>query len=472
MASPRPDEPAAPSGDGQAFSTPATSSGPEGQQRPASVVSSHMTDIASEDEGDGNASTSAPKTHRTVGSGSVIRPETAKTAASAARVWTGTKKNLGGVGKRGSGVSTTSSALGRSPSLTSRSHVPSLTSNAFFHPMSSQKLQAQRAGATRPVTTTSQPPPTAPQPQQFGDLPDNATDVDGSVIHDFAPVAHHVAPVQQTIYTEDHRHLPSRGTDVTEHDTFDQGTDATSPTGHYAAGSMSDSVRPLRKASVQEKTPPRLDLGGDKTLRDLRNFPSPMLKTPRSFGSTFLTGMGDRDRDRDQGQSGQNRNAAGVEKLASTASSPRLHPVDSHRPKTESTAAPHRSKHHNYEYFEGNTMFLFGGRWQNTRQRPINVATGLFVVIPCVLFFVFEAPWLWHHISPALPIIFAYLAYICFSSFLHASISDPGVSIPVILKGANMLIRARFSREISTNSPLSRRTRIPSVSTPPQTTGR
>ncbi|KAM0464770.1 hypothetical protein ACHAPV_002606 [Trichoderma viride] len=420
MASPHPDEPAAPSGDEQTFSTPEISNKPDAQ-RPASVVSSHMTDIASEDEEYDVASTSAPKTHRTRESGSVIRPESSRTGVSTSKVWGGGRKNLTGVGKRGSGTSTTSSAMGRSPSLTSRSHVPSLTSNAFFHPMSSQKLQAQRAGAVRPISTNNQPP-AAPQPQ-YGDLPDNATDIDGSVIHDFAPLASPTSPVQYVMYTEDHRHLPSRGTDNTEQ-TFDQGTDATSPTGHYAAGSMSESVRPLRKASIPEKSPAHLDLSGDKNMR---SFPSPMLKTPRSFGSTFLPGMGDRDRD--QSQSGQNRNTAGVEKLGSTASSPRLNPVDSqHRPKTESTAASHKiRKHRNYEYFEGNTMFWFGGRWQNTRQRPINIATGVFIVLPCVLFFVFEAPWLWHHVSPAIPIIFAYLAYICFSSFLHASISDPGI---------------------------------------------
>ncbi|UKZ56661.1 hypothetical protein TrVGV298_010501 [Trichoderma virens] len=418
------DEPVSPTGNAQTFSPPATST-PDGQ-RPGSVVSSHMTDIPSEDEADGNASTSAPKTHQTRESGSVIRPETAMTAASS-KIWGGARKNLG-VGKRGSGTSTTSSALGTSPSLTSRSHVPSLTSNAFFHPMSSQKLQAQRAGASRPLAT-AQPPPAAPQPQ-FGDLPDNATDIDGSVIHDFAPspVAQHGPPVQfqHVMYSEEQRQLPSRGTDFTEHDTFDQATETTSPTGHYAGGSMSESVRPLRKASVPEKAHPHLDLsGGTTSLRDLKSFPSPMLKTPQSFRSTFLPGM----LDRDQGQSGESRNAAGVEKLASTASSPRLNPIDSQlRPKTESTAVQHKfGKERNYEYFEGNTMFFFGGRWQNTRQRPINVATGLFVVIPCVLFFVFEAPWLWHNISPAIPIIFAYLAYLCFSSFLHASISDPGI---------------------------------------------
>ncbi|KAL6866699.1 DHHC palmitoyltransferase domain-containing protein [Trichoderma novae-zelandiae] len=427
MASPSPDSPVSPrsGSNNQAFPPRTTASTPN-ERRPDSVVSSHMTDIASEDEADGNASTSAPKTHHTRESGSVIRPETAKTGASS-RAWGGARKNLG-VGNRGSGTSTTSSALGLSSSVTSRSHVPSLTSNAFFHPMSSQKLQAQRAVAARPLATAQ--PPAAPQPQ-FGDLPDNATDVDGSVIHDFAPspVAHHGPPVQfqHVMYSEDQRHLPSRGTDFTEHDAFDQATETTtSPTGHYAGGSMSESVRPLRKASVPEKAPPHLDLSRGGNLRDLRSFPSPMLKTPRSFGSTFLPGMSDRD----QAQNAENRNAAGVEKLASTASSPRLNPVDSQlRPKTESTAVHHKlsRRHRNYEYFEGNTMFLFGGRWQNTRQRPINVATGLFVVLPCVLFFVFEAPFLWRHVSPAVPVIFAYLAYLCFSSFLHASISDPGI---------------------------------------------
>lgn len=60
-------------------------------------------------------------------------------------------------------------------------------------------------------------------------------------------------------------------------------------------------------------------------------------------------------------------------------------------------------------------------------KKGINIATGLLVVLPCVLFFVFSAPWLWHNISPAIPIIFAYIFYICMSSFFHASTSDPGI---------------------------------------------
>jgi hypothetical protein len=38
-----------------------------------------------------------------------------------------------------------------------------------------------------------------------------------------------------------------------------------------------------------------------------------------------------------------------------------------------------------------------------------------------------SASYLWHHVSPAIPIIFAYLFFICLSSFIHASVVDPGV---------------------------------------------
>src|SRR5690606_34953597 len=76
----------------------------------------------------------------------------------------------------------------------------------------------------------------------------------------------------------------------------------------------------------------------------------------------------------------------------------------------------------------GNTIFFFGGRWQNARQRPVNLATAMLVAVPAALFFAFSASYLWHEISPAIPVTFAYLFYICFSSFIHASVSDPGVS--------------------------------------------
>ena len=90
---------------------------------------------------------------------------------------------------------------------------------------------------------------------------------------------------------------------------------------------------------------------------------------------------------------------------------------------------PKPVNHHdkNWQHFTGNTVFCWGGRLQNTRDRPVSVGTALLVIVPSVLFFVFEAPYLWYNISPALPIVYAYLFYLCFSSFLHASFTDPGI---------------------------------------------
>ncbi|KAF2861469.1 zf-DHHC-domain-containing protein [Piedraia hortae CBS 480.64] len=81
----------------------------------------------------------------------------------------------------------------------------------------------------------------------------------------------------------------------------------------------------------------------------------------------------------------------------------------------------------NYEYFAGNMLFFVEGRCLNTKAKPLNTLTLVLMLLPVALFCVFSAPWLWHHVSPALPIIFAYFSYICLSSFLHAAFSDPGI---------------------------------------------
>jgi palmitoyltransferase ZDHHC9/14/18 len=44
----------------------------------------------------------------------------------------------------------------------------------------------------------------------------------------------------------------------------------------------------------------------------------------------------------------------------------------------------------NYQYFSGNTVFCWGGRLQNTRDRPVNIATGIFILVPAGLFFGFS----------------------------------------------------------------------------------
>lgn len=235
--------------------------------------------------------------------------------------------------------------------------------------------------------------------------------------------ANPIAQIQRKPSDDDNMHPPpSRGTEFTEQETSGRITANTSPTqGHYPAGSLSDSVRPLRKKSDQSQG---LSVNVDKSYKDRVNLPSP-IKSPRSFRSSFLIpGKSDQEQQR-------NRSTDGAEKLSSAATSPGLHPVDSQgRPRQNMAQllAQKTNMGKVHEYFEGNTRFFFGGRWQTTKQKPINIATGVFALVPCVLFFAFEAPWLWENISPAIPITFAYLTYICISSFVHASVSDPGVS--------------------------------------------
>lgn len=385
---------------------------------PPSIISSRMTDIASEDGHEHE--TQRQSFPHSVDMAS--RPGTARTGASSSRAWAGPsmrKSYVSGVAaKRGSGTSTNAGSTGHAPSLSSRSHVPSLKSNAFANPMSSQRLQMQRGGAPRQSTMS----------QSNTNAEDSTTDVGGSVTRQ-SIISNPIAQIRHTMSDDDMaRPPPSRGTEMTEQETLDRITANTSPTqGHYPAGSFTDSVRPLQRNSDQP--PHNLSVNVDTSYRDLANLPSPV-KTPRSFRSSFLL-----PGKSDQGQQSQNRSTEGAEKLSSSASSPRLRPVDSQRQQQQRPPRVQTEKltpGRVHQYFDGNTVFCLGGRWQNTRNRPINVATGLFLVIPCVLFYVFEAPWLWHNVSPAIPITFAYLTYICVSSFIHASVSDPGVSLSAL----------------------------------------
>jgi palmitoyltransferase ZDHHC9/14/18 len=300
------------------------------------------------------------------------------------------------------------SVAGRPTSSTGRSHVPSLTSHAFFRPMSSQKLQAQR-GVTRP-STMSRPPQDA--------TGDTAPENDGDTAR-HSIISNPVAQLARRLSNEgEMRPPPSRGTEMTEPETFGRQTANTSPTqGHYTAGSLSESVRPLQKQPPANRN---LTLNVDKTYKNGVNVPTPM-KSPRSFRSSFLMPT------RNDSNPNSNRSMRGGEKLDSVASSPQLTPTNPNPQLKLPESESQPNKGHNYEYFAGNTVFCLGGRFQNTRHRPINIATGIVVVLPAILFFIFSAPWLWHNISPAIPIIFAYIMYICVSSFIHASTSDPGV---------------------------------------------
>lgn len=95
--------------------------------------------------------------------------------------------------------------------------------------------------------------------------------------------------------------------------------------------------------------------------------------------------------------------------------------------------------HDNMKY-----VYFLGGRLRTVKQSPRNVATGVLLLVPAVLFWVFEAKWLWRNISPAVVVIFSYLWALSFLFLVKASTADPGilprnVHLPISLENIRVL---------------------------------
>ncbi|RAR00707.1 palmitoyltransferase erf2 [Stemphylium lycopersici] len=301
--------------------------------------------------------------------------------------------------RRGGGISV-SGSLGhqsRPTTAASRTHVP-LAAHGFFRPMSSQRLQQQRN--QRPTSLLG-----------HGSVYSEATHESGSNPYrqsTGSTATNRGAPTLGLHHEEDLQPPPSRGTDITDRDMPDRTTANTTPTGAETVRSRGESITPL-----QRPRPQHLNLANvHKT--ESNKLPTPS-KSPRSFRSSFM--LSSRD-----GRTTQIRaHQGGHEKLTSAESSPRL------ARKEATKEAVKRELGRNYQYFSGNTAFCWGGRLQNTRDRPVNLATAVLIILPASLFFGFSAPWLWLNVSPAIPILFAYLLLVSLSSFIHASASDPGI---------------------------------------------
>ncbi|KAL2351046.1 DHHC palmitoyltransferase-domain-containing protein [Cryomyces antarcticus] len=401
------------------------------KSRPASVMSSRLSAYTSEGEetqssskrrsgrsslGVRRSSGKVPSTTGPVGEPGL--PPSRPSSASAEKIsQRGGRKRVPPASRRGipgSAAAASSSARGslgsggaESPkprSESSRTHVPSLQSNAFFRPMSSQKLQAQR----------NQRPSSALGQSAFHQEGHSES---GSNANRYSTIS------LQTIRQHELFGPPpiSRGTDITERSVPpDPATVSPPPTRNGTVTSRGESVTPLQQ-DPRFGGPTHLDL--DKSYKH-GSIPSVAAqKSTKSFRSSFiLPNRYSRNSRPDSTPIEPIRQGHG--KLESAASSLRYRPQDlqditKQQVKTELGR--------NHEYFTGNTVFCWGGRLQNARDRPINIVTGLLVVIPAALFFGFSAPWLWHNVSPAIPIVFAYMFYICISSYAHASLTDPGI---------------------------------------------
>ncbi|ODQ80099.1 hypothetical protein BABINDRAFT_24523, partial [Babjeviella inositovora NRRL Y-12698] len=75
-----------------------------------------------------------------------------------------------------------------------------------------------------------------------------------------------------------------------------------------------------------------------------------------------------------------------------------------------------------------NHYFCFGGRFRTAKHSIyLNIFMFMAIILPLVVFLVFEAKWTWHHVSPAVPLLFVYVWLVCAASFVKAAGGDPGV---------------------------------------------
>lgn len=346
-----------------------------GIPRPPSMggVSSRMTDITSED-GDRTQSMTGASSHPPRSQPSVSRrgPPPARSSIAAS--------------------SQVNSRPGSSASRISRSHIPSLAAQGFFRPMSSQRLQAHRG---RPMTKE-----TFASPEDWAErTSSNRRSLVSNSTHRHQGS---LPPVEQEA-------PPSRGTEFTDPIIPDRATSTASPTGNTTARSLGDSARLLHERERARKDPPQhLNLAA-------ANYKSPSPHDQSQKSALSFLSLQNHSR-----TAHEPRDSGAHERLSSAGSSRR-----SIEKQGRESAKSRLGR--NYEYFMGNTIFCWGGRFQNSRDKPINIATGILVLVPTALFFAYSGPWLWLNISPAIPILFAYVFCVCFSSFVHASVVDPGI---------------------------------------------
>lgn len=240
-----------------------------------------------------------------------LRPSMSPTTSRRPLGSPGSLNTLRAGGTLGLGGSVTDpSRPGSSTSRTSRTHIPSLASQAFFRPMSSQRLQAQRSA--RPsrgkASVSKDTAPNTASSTRRNSFTSNPTEF---------PITASRDPEMPP--------PPTRGTNYTEPE--DRATVNTSPDGKFTFRSYGGSERPLQQSLSSTN-----DGRAHHQATSSEDSPS-FVKAP--VPSPPVPGI-------------------------------------------------------NYQYFSGNTFFCWGGRLQNTRGRPINLASGLFVFIPSILFLAYS----------------------------------------------------------------------------------
>lgn len=245
-------------------------------------------------------------------------------------------------------LSTYSSGRPDSPSSQiSRTHVPSITAQGFLRPMSSTKLQAQRLGRTSALGRSVYTQPAEEESDR--DHTDDGRSVVSSRQGPYAPMPRgHKATPSATSYSESR--AASDRYEMAQRD--------------YHMNFMPQAL-PYRASSPSGRSQPNaLRLNESLHVGSIRGTD---ILSPRSLRSGLSLGS-------------RHVFEQGHQQLPSRG-------VDTQKqfPGSEKTR-----QGKNFEYFEGNTMFWMGGRLQNSRDRPINIASAVVIIVPTVLFFVFS----------------------------------------------------------------------------------
>lgn len=110
----------------------------------------------------------------------------------------------------------------------------------------------------------------------------------------------------------------------------------------------------------------------------------------------------------------------------------------------------------NYERFPSKRVLFFcGGRMLASSKKPLNMIVFGLLLVNGGLFFGFVSPWLWQHVSPALPLTFAYCFAMTLSSFCKVVWTNPGI-LPrnIHLVGNNVTLPDEYSCRIVLPGPL------------------
>ncbi|MBA7493023.1 hypothetical protein ES702_03578 [subsurface metagenome] len=230
---------------------------------------------------------------------------------------------------------------------TSRTHVPSLTAQGFLKPMSSSRLQQQRLSNLR-AARARESSRSATGTEPIHDDEDTQSVRSGpyaSMPKQHRPTASITTGYTESEAAENYDSISQRGRSEADNEYF---------RGH---------------SPEKKQIPAPLDLRSSLNISGNQDKP---LRSPHSFRSGLSIG-------------GKQVIPRSHQHLPSNEPSPRYQDMQEKRYVAQQSALGR-----NYEYFEGNNVFWLGGRIQNARDRPINLLTGILIVTPCILFFIFS----------------------------------------------------------------------------------